>query len=514
MGAIEEVYEDLEADVTEEDFRAAVEEKVAQMGGLADEETAALLVAHEYDDDGGGVDAIADIEAGMEEVEFKGKVTHVGELRTFERDGEDDDGRVINLDVADESGSIRVAFWDGEAVAIADGEIERGDVLKLRGRPKEGYAGVEVNADRADIDEEAEIEIDDTETHIGDLVAGQSEVTLEGLVLETESVRTFDRDDGSEGRVAGAVLGDETARVRLTLWDEQASLVESIEAGTSVAVIDGYVRERDGDLELHVGSRGAVERIEADVEYDPDTTDIEDLELEDQADVRGVVRSTDPVRTFDRDDGSEGQVRNVRIQDDTGDIRVALWGEKAERDIAPGDEVVFTDVEIQEGWEDDIEASAGWQSTVSVLGEPDGARSGELDETARTGRSDAQDAGLSDFAGESAPSSQSAAEETPASGTAGADSGNLAGAEQESSGEVAGTESELEPPGEKSASEEITGTVLQGGNPVIVDPPDGDPIPVVCEETFEPGTTVAVTGSRRDGRLDATGIRRVEPAGE
>ncbi|PSP51475.1 replication factor A, partial [Halobacteriales archaeon QH_7_68_42] len=50
MGAIEDVYEDLETDVSEEEFREAVEEKVEQMGGLADEETAAMLLAHELNE--------------------------------------------------------------------------------------------------------------------------------------------------------------------------------------------------------------------------------------------------------------------------------------------------------------------------------------------------------------------------------------------------------------------------------------------------------------------------------
>jgi replication factor A1 len=508
MGAIEEVYADLDADVSEEDFREAVEEKVAQMGGLADEETAALLVAHEYDDEGGQVDAIADIEAGMEDVEFQGKVTHVGELRTFERDGEDEDGRVINLDVADESGSIRVAFWDGEAVAIDEGEIERGDVLKLRGRPKDGYNGVEVSAERAEIDEEAEIEIDDGETQIADLVPGQSDVTLRGLVLETESIRTFDRDDGSKGRVSNVVLGDPTGRVRLTLWDEQADRAEELETGTSVAVIDGYVREREGDIELHVGSRGAVDEIDADVEYDPDTTPIEALELDQQVDVRGVVRSTDPVRTFDRDDGSEGQVRNVRIQDDTDDVRVALWGEKADRDIAPGDEVVVTDVEIQEGWQDDVEASAGWQSTVSVVGEASGdvdGGDGYANSTgaAATAGPEGPDAGLSDFGGDT---------DEPSSSTERSAAGVSSDTEHTPPGDASSATATAT--GDKTPPDEVTGTVLQGQNPVIVDPPEGDPIPVVTEESFEPGATVTITGRRDDGRLDATGIRRVERASD
>ena len=100
MGAIEDVYEDLETDVSVEEFREAVEAKVEQMGGLADEESAAMLVAHELKD--GEVEGVADVEPGMEDVKFLGKVTSVGEKREFERDGEDQpDGRVINVEVAD-----------------------------------------------------------------------------------------------------------------------------------------------------------------------------------------------------------------------------------------------------------------------------------------------------------------------------------------------------------------------------------------------------------------------------
>ena len=63
MGAIEDIYEDLDADVSLDEFRDAVESKVEQMGGLADEETAAMLIAHELDE--GEVEGVADVEAEM-----------------------------------------------------------------------------------------------------------------------------------------------------------------------------------------------------------------------------------------------------------------------------------------------------------------------------------------------------------------------------------------------------------------------------------------------------------------
>lgn len=51
MDTVEEIYSDLETEVSEEEFRESVTAKVDQMGGLADEETAAMLIAHELETD-------------------------------------------------------------------------------------------------------------------------------------------------------------------------------------------------------------------------------------------------------------------------------------------------------------------------------------------------------------------------------------------------------------------------------------------------------------------------------
>jgi replication factor A1 len=486
MGAIEDVYADLDADVSLEEFREAVEEKVEQMGGLADEETAAMLIAHELDDEGGEVEAIADIEPGMEEVKFLAKVVSVGDVRTFERDEEDrEEGRVLNVEVADETGSIRITFWDKQADA-GEEELEVGETLRIAGRPKEGYNGVEVNVNKAEPDAEADVDVQVQDTYrVEDLSLGLSDVNLRGKVLDTDSIRTFSRDDGSEGQVSNLKVGDPTGRIRVTLWDEKADRADELDPGVSVEVVDGYVRERDGDLELHVGNRGAVEEIDEEIEYVPETADIAELEIGDTVDIGGVVRSADPKRTFDRDDGSEGQVRNIRVQDETGDLRVALWGEKADTEIAPGDEVQLADVEIQDGWEDDIEGSAGWQSTVTVLGEADpsaGTSAGGSDAGGDSGGDAGGSTGLSDFGGSDADTGSDGA--TADTGTDSASAGG-----DSADGEYV----------------EFTGTVVQAGDPIILD--DGEQTVSVDSTTdVTLGQEVTARGELRDGTLDAEDV--------
>jgi replication factor A1 len=486
MGAIEDVYADLDSDVSEEEFREAVEQKVEQMGGLADEETAAMLIAHELSE--GEVDAVADIEAGMDEAKFLAKVVRIGELRTFERDDDEaEEGQVINVEAADETGTITLSFWDEQAAAIDDGKLDEGDVLRIKGRPKDGYNGLEVSVDKAEPDEDAEIDVQLGETAtIDSLTLGQSDVNVRGLVLDTDSVRTFDRDDGSEGRVANLTLGDETGRVRITLWDERTDRATELDPGTAVEVVDGYVRERDGALELHVGDRGAVEEIDETVEFTPETTPVDAVEIGQTVDIGGVVRSADPKRTFDRDDGSEGQVRNVRVQDDTGDIRVALWGDKADKDIAPGDEVFLADVGIEDGWQDELEASANWQSTVVVLDESSstadgdaGGAAGGSDGTGSAGDAggddDRAEAGLDAFADGTAPES--------------ADADDGGGTDDAADDEVI----------------EFTGTVVQTGEPVVLD--DGEEtMAVETDAQLQLGQEVTARGQVREGRLDAENV--------
>jgi len=531
MGAIEDVHEDLDADVSIEEFREAVEEKVEQMGGLADEESAAMLVAHEYDESGGAVGEVAEIEPGMDDAEFTAKVVGVGEVRTFERDGEDaedgrvvnvevaeiepgmddveftakvvgvgdlrtferdgedaEDGRVVNVEVADESGSVRSSFWDDSAEQVDEGMLEPGDVVRLKGRPQEGLSGVEVSVDNARLEDDVEIDVHLQDTYrVEDLSLGLSDVDLVGELLATDEVRTFDRDDGSTGKVSNLVVGDETGRVRVTLWDDMADRAEALSPGPTVEVVDGYVRERDGDLELHVGERGAVETVEETVEYVPESTPIEDLEIGDTADVAGVVRSVDEKRTFERDDGSEGQVRNVRVQDDTGDVRVALWGEKADTDLGPGDEVHLADVSVEDGWQDDIEASANWRSTVTVLGGEDDDPEGEtLDSFG--GAADAAGAGGSDEGG--------------AGGTA-ADTGTDGGstADAGTDGGTAAVDAPDPSTPEDGEPVEFTGTVVQAGDPVVLD--DGErTVSVETDADVTLGEELTVRGTFRDGRVD------------
>jgi len=245
------------------------------------------------------------------------------------------------------------------------------------------------------------------------------------------------------------------------------------------------VKERDGSLELHVGSRGAVEPLDEEIEYVPETTDIGSVEIGQTVDISGGVIEDDGKRTFDRDDGSEGQVRNVRLKDETGDIRVALWGDKADKDIELADHVLVTDAEIQDGWQDELEASAGWQSTVSILesgvstdksdDEPTEATDREAEAAAAAGGLSAFEDGGSGGASESAATAETDANDDSESTKTTSDSGEIV---------------------------EFTGTVVQTGNPVILDN-GSETRSVDTGDSLRLGEEVTVRGPEMDGTISA-----------
>ncbi|OKY77563.1 MAG: Single-stranded DNA-binding replication protein A (RPA), large subunit [Candidatus Methanohalarchaeum thermophilum] len=357
--------------ITKEEFKELVEDKVDELGGLCDHETASKLVAHDL-----GVNPeeelveIGDISEDMERVSFIGKVVETGDVNSFERD-DGSVGRVGDITLGDESGEIRVVFWDDNADLIKVGEIVEGDVLKVKnGNVQEGYSGLEVNVTGVtDIDfkEDEEIDFERETIDVGDLEEEMGSVHVRGEVLDVGEKKEFERDDGSMGAVRSLTIGDGSGRIDVSLWDDHAEM--GLEVGDQIKIEHGYTRERYGNVELNVGYRGKVKESDRDVVYRENFADLGDLSVGDQVDVRVLVTGCEDIYVFERDDGSEGKVANLHLRDETGECKAALWGEKAGlvEDVEVGDRLKITDAEVRSGRSDEPELSLGWKSGVKKI---------------------------------------------------------------------------------------------------------------------------------------------------
>ena len=125
-----------EKKVSKEEVEEKIESKIKQLSDLISKEGAAQIVANQY-----GVRVmenvsdknfkINELPKGVGSVNALGKVVQIFGVVTFNRNGKE--GKVVNMIIGDETGTIRLVAWDEGIISkIEDGSIEEGSILKGR----------------------------------------------------------------------------------------------------------------------------------------------------------------------------------------------------------------------------------------------------------------------------------------------------------------------------------------------------------------------------------------------
>lgn len=99
---------------------------------------------------------------------------------------------------------------------------------------------------------------------VGELRTYSRRVNLVGKIVEMgEEREIISRSDGRSHRVAEALIGDETASVLLTLWDEN---IDRFGVGDVVQISNGYANLFRGSLRLNIGRYGTAEKVNEELE--------------------------------------------------------------------------------------------------------------------------------------------------------------------------------------------------------------------------------------------------------
>jgi ssDNA-binding replication factor A large subunit len=173
---------------------------------------------------------------------------------------------------------------------------------------------------------------------ISHLVAGLNDVTVTGRVVVVYPPRTF--NGARSGKVANLMVADKDATLPVVLWNDKVDLIESgeLKTGQVTRFFHGYTREdREGKVELHLGSKSQIEIEPQNVNADeyPSigkfATKISNITRDSNSvHLVGTVKEVFPASTFTRSDMSTGTVMRVKLADETGEIPVVIWNEKAE----------------------------------------------------------------------------------------------------------------------------------------------------------------------------------------
>jgi replication factor A1 len=214
---------------------------------------------------------------------------------------------------------------------------------------------------------------------IGDLTSGLSDVSLTGRVIHVFSAHTFSRRDGREGKVLRMLIGDDTGSVATVFWDEKADHVAAskITPGKIVRILHGYTRERRGEVEINVGSRGQMylEPLDAVEEDFPQVESFYrtpgEVHRPGTVNLVGVVTDRYPTSTFTRRDGTPGKVARLVLEEGGGRINLVLWNERVDEleEVEVGTRLRFIGGSARARDDGNIEVHTNWGTVFEILEE-------------------------------------------------------------------------------------------------------------------------------------------------
>ena len=208
------------------------------------------------------------------------------------------------------------------------------------------------------------------------LFAGLNDVTVAGRLIAVFPARTFEGE--KPGKFATLMVADSDGIVRVVLWNDKADLVEKgeLKVGQAVRLLHGYTRQdRYAKVELHLGGKSQieVEPQEKASEYpaiDKFATKINSLnKTVGNVHLSGTVKSVLGSTKFTRSDQSDGTVMRFTLADDSGEVTVVAWNEKAqelEKTLKANACLQLGNAKVKETQNGTIEVHVDFTSFISV----------------------------------------------------------------------------------------------------------------------------------------------------
>ncbi len=175
---------------------------------------------------------------------------------------------------------------------------------------------------------------------IRDLIPSLNDVALVGRVVAVFPPKAF--KGRKSGKVASLLVADKSGILRVVLWNDMTSLMQSneIKVGQVIRFSHGYTKEdRSGRVELHIGEKSEIEINPQGVEakdypfigkFTIKIGDVAQAHKNKRVSIEGTVKELFSASTFKRQDSSSGKVMRFVLVDETGEIPVVVWNEKAD----------------------------------------------------------------------------------------------------------------------------------------------------------------------------------------
>lgn len=190
---------------------------------------------------------IAHIQESNKTVSVKGLVISVGSIHEFTRD-DNSIGRVRNISISDDTGVIRVVFWDDKAQLIDEQPIDKIITILNGYTRKNQYSDIEIycgkqtriNLETAPSNIISQYQV--AFTNIAEISEEKEEVHVRGLILELEPLRQIVTKNKETVDLRTFKLQDNTGVIRVTCWRDNTKKLENLESGDLIEVLDARTK--------------------------------------------------------------------------------------------------------------------------------------------------------------------------------------------------------------------------------------------------------------------------------
>ncbi|MDE4077867.1 OB-fold nucleic acid binding domain-containing protein [Methanosphaera sp. Vir-13MRS] len=333
------------------------------------------------------VQEISSLIEGNGNISIQGRLIAISNIKTFTtKKGRE--GKVANLTVEDNTGKIRVVMWTDNMKYMS--RISEGDIVKINNlEVRKGYTGdLEVqmrnNSSIQVLPEEVDPSLPKYEeviTNLGD-IKEDGEYNVIVRIKKISTLREIQKDDRTLQIVTLDVM-DKTGAMEFTLWNKDTKLVETLDLKEhdTIKILKARAQTRYDQTSLSNSWNGRIIKGDYDVpEFQEEILKIGDAKEAEKVTIIGVITKIYDTITFDKNDGSEGQVRSIEVTDDTGSIRVTLWNKETEIAMDKGDIIKISggNVEFDDYAGDSYRLNTGWNASIVINPEIDDELSKKL----------------------------------------------------------------------------------------------------------------------------------------
>ena len=313
---------------------------------------------------------IKDIKGNEIDISIIGKVTQKDEILDFER-SDGSKGIKQGLVLGDETGEIYINFWNEKAEDVKD--INLGEIIEVTGlAAKVGLKGnLEMHSSKySNVSKKENIKdiivktgFVGSGTDVGAKLLPISQITelgslisTKGLIINVNPLHEFSRENGTKGKVRDISISDNTGIIRVVLWDERTELLNENDINKVISIINGFTRKgRYTDIEIHCGNQTRLDIGEIDPDfinqYLIDFINVKSITDEmEEVNIHGVVSDLGSIQDIKTKEDEIIQLRNLRVEDQSGSIRITCWRENTEKlsDLNVGDSVEIYNANVKE----------------------------------------------------------------------------------------------------------------------------------------------------------------------